>query len=199
MVLPSCTQKRNCRRDVRFFCASVSGPGWRGAEGHSCGSSHHSSRGNEPANEPDGGAGVLSSSPGSAGGSVTASLTGSFENTAIECMKSCVWLFSLWSAVSVSCKSFEQIHREKGLIFAKGFHISVGDCSGGFSTSAGFVWVSVLEQPFHCFGFQGQCLNHLNSCLLLTYWPGSLLIAYFPPHQHYLIHSDISMRMLTCS
>lgn len=62
------------------------------------------------------------------------------------------------------------------------FHISVSICAGGFSTGAGFVWVSVLEQPFHCFGFQGQCLNHLNSCLLLTYWPCSLLIAHFHPY-----------------
>lgn len=26
---------------------------------------------------------------------------------------------------------------------------------GGFGTGAGFVLVSVLEQPFHCFGFSG--------------------------------------------
>lgn len=139
----------------------------------------HSNPENEPKNEPDGLVqGVLSSSPSSAGGPFTASFTGCFENTAIECMKSC--LFSLWSALSASCKSLEQIHREKGLVFAKEFPISVGVFSGGFST--GFVWVSVLEQLFHCFGFQGQCLNHLNSCLLLTYWPCSLLIAYFHPY-----------------
>lgn len=70
---------------------------------------------------------------------------------------------------SVRFLQVPQIHREKELIFAKGFHISVGVCSGGFSTGAGFVWVSVLEQPSHCFGFQEQCLNNLNLCLLLTY------------------------------
>ena len=58
--------------------------------------------------------------------------------------------------MSVSRKSLEQIHREKGLIFAKRFQISVSVfAGGGFSTGAGFMWVSVLEQPFHCFGFSG--------------------------------------------
>jgi len=58
--------------------------------------------------------------------------------------------------VPVSPKSLEQIRREKGLIFAKQFQVSVSVCTGGgFGTGVGLVWVSVLEQPFLCFGFLG--------------------------------------------
>lgn len=58
--------------------------------------------------------------------------------------------------MSVSRKSLQQINREKGLIFAKGFQISVSVCAGaGFGTGAGLVRDSVLEQPFHCFAFSG--------------------------------------------
>lgn len=85
-------------------------------------------------------------------------------------MKSCLWVFSLRSAVSVSYKSLEQIYREKELIFAKEF---LYVCSGGFSTGAGFgvgVCIGAAITAI-VFVFKGQCLNHLNSCLLLTYWP----------------------------
>lgn len=57
--------------------------------------------------------------------------------------------------MSVPHKALEQIHREKGLIFAKWFQISVSVCAGGgFGTGAGFV-------PFHCFGFSGTVFKFM--------------------------------------
>lgn len=115
-------------------------------------------------------------------------------------------LLSAWKAAygcflsNRQCQShsLECIHREKGLFVPNGFRSRV-------LWSRFRHWCRVCVSP--CPGAaislfplsQGQCLNHLNLCLVLTSWPCSLLIAYFHPYEHYLTHSDISMRMLTCS